>query len=449
MDTDAIDEPRHRGRCSRCSTRSPGCATSATWRRSSASSSGSAAHGLFGSYVDTDDRNSDRYLFHIVQGGLGLPDESLLPRRQVRRDPREVRRLPHPAARRSASHADAGRRGRDGPRRSTPGWPPGHWERAETRDVQKTYNLTHRSTSSRRCARPSTGTPTSPTSAAPTRRIAEVVRPAAVVPRAPLRRCSTRSPIEDWRDVAAQPRAARPRRRTSPTTSSRPTSTSTAAPSTAPPSCAPAGSAASRFVEGAIGEAVGKEYVARHFPPRVQGDDGRPGRQPARGLPRARSPALDWMTEETKQRAYEKLDTFRPKIGYPEKFRDYSALEVTPDDLIGNVAGGRGVRDRPRSSRKIGSPVDRDEWFMLPQTVNAYYNPGTNEICFPAGHPAEAVLQPRRRPGRELRRHRRGDRPRDRPRLRRPGRAVRRRRQPQRLVDRRRQGRLRGEVARR
>ena len=86
---------------------------------------------------------------------------------------------------------------------------------------------------------------------------------------------------------------------------------------------------------------------------------------------------------------------------------------------------------------------------MLPQTVNAYYNPGTNEICFPAGHPAEAVLQPRRPAGRELRRHRRGDRPRDRPRLRRPGRAVRRRRQPQRLVDAGRQGGVRGEVARR
>ena len=94
--------------------------------------------------------------------------------------------------------------------------------------------------------------------------------------------------------------------------------------------------------------------------------------------------ALDWMGEETKQRAYEKLDTFRPKIGYPEKFRDYSALEVSPDDLLGNVAAAAAF-ETDRQLRKIGSPVDRDEWFMLPQTVNAYYNPGTNEICFPAG----------------------------------------------------------------
>ena len=90
------------------------------------------------------------------------------------------------------------------------------------------------------------------------------------------------------------------------------------------------------------------------------------------------------MGEETKQRAYEKLETFRPKIGYPEKFRDYSGLQVSPDDLLGNVAAASAF-ETDRQLHKIGSPVDRDEWFMLPQTVNAYYNPGTNEICFPAG----------------------------------------------------------------
>jgi endothelin-converting enzyme/putative endopeptidase len=93
---------------------------------------------------------------------------------------------------------------------------------------------------------------------------------------------------------------------------------------------------------------------------------------------------LDWMGEDTKQRAYEKLRTFRPKIGYPDKFRDYSALEVDPADLLGNVARASAF-ETDRQLNKIGSPVDRDEWLMLPQTVNAYYNPGINEICFPAG----------------------------------------------------------------
>jgi endothelin-converting enzyme/putative endopeptidase len=93
------------------------------------------------------------------------------------------------------------------------------------------------------------------------------------------------------------------------------------------------------------------------------------------------------MSEETKQRAYEKLDLFRSKIGYPAQFRDYSALEFTPDDLLGNVAAANAFETR-RQLAKIGAPVDRDEWLMLPQTVNAYYRPGMNEICFPA-----AILQ--------------------------------------------------------
>ncbi len=152
------------------------------------------------------------------------------------------------------------------------------------------------------------------------------------------------------------------------------------------------------LVEGAIGEAVGREYVARHFPPssKAQMDE-----LVANLLEAYRQSItdLDWMGEETKRRAFEKLDTFRPKIGYPEKFRDYSALHASSDDLLGNVAAAAAF-ETDRQLRKIGSPVDRDEWFMLPQTVNAYYNPGTNEICFPAGilqkpffspdaHPAE------------------------------------------------------------
>ena len=182
------------------------------------------------------------------------------------------------------------------------------------------------------------------------------------------------------------------------------------------------------------------------LPADVQGDDGRAGRQPGRGLPPARSSALDWMTEETKQRAYDKLDTFRPKIGYPEKFRDYSAL----DDLARRPArqrrGGVGVRDRPparaRSARR--STATSGSCCRRPSTPTTTPAPTRS-----ASRPR--ILQPPffapdADAGRELRRHRRRHRPRDRPRLRRPGRAVRRRRQPQRLVDRRRQGRLRGEV---
>ncbi len=94
--------------------------------------------------------------------------------------------------------------------------------------------------------------------------------------------------------------------------------------------------------------------------------------------------ALDWMSEETKQRAFTKLEKFTPKIGYPKTFRDYSALTVVRGDLLANVQAAS-VFETDRQLDKLGGPVDRDEWHMLPQTVNAYYNPGTNEICFPAG----------------------------------------------------------------
>jgi endothelin-converting enzyme/putative endopeptidase len=137
------------------------------------------------------------------------------------------------------------------------------------------------------------------------------------------------------------------------------------------------------FVEGAVGEAVGRAYVERYFPPLAK--------QLMQELVanlleayRRNIAALDWMGEETKQRAFRKLDTFRPKIGYPDKWRDYSALEVSADDLLGN-ARAVAAFDTDYELAKIGSPVDRDEWHMLPHQVNAYYNPGFNEICFPAG----------------------------------------------------------------
>src|SRR5680860_425150 len=93
------------------------------------------------------------------------------------------------------------------------------------------------------------------------------------------------------------------------------------------------------------------------------------------------------MTEETRARALEKLDKFTPKIGYPVKWRDYSTLSVTPSDLISNVRSANEFEFQ-RELGKIGKPLDRDEWFMTPQTINAYYNPGFNEIVFPA-----AILQ--------------------------------------------------------
>ncbi|HEY0247137.1 MAG TPA: M13-type metalloendopeptidase [Gryllotalpicola sp.] len=140
------------------------------------------------------------------------------------------------------------------------------------------------------------------------------------------------------------------------------------------------------FVESGMGEAVGREYVARHFPEesKTQMDELVAN---LIGAYRDSIRSLGWMGEETRQRALEKLDKFTPKIGYPAKWRDYSALAVDPGDLLGNVHAIAAF-EFDRELGKIGRPLDRDEWFMTPQTINAYYNPGFNEIVFPA-----AILQ--------------------------------------------------------
>jgi putative endopeptidase len=140
------------------------------------------------------------------------------------------------------------------------------------------------------------------------------------------------------------------------------------------------------MIEGSLGEAVGKVYVQQYFPAEAK---ARMEKLVANLIEAYRISIneLAWMSPETKVKALEKLGKFRPKIGYPDKWRDYSALKTTSDDLYGNV--GRVVKfQRDHELSKIGKPVDRDEWFMAPQTVNAYYNPVMNEIVFPA-----AILQ--------------------------------------------------------
>jgi putative endopeptidase len=141
------------------------------------------------------------------------------------------------------------------------------------------------------------------------------------------------------------------------------------------------------LVQGVLGEAVGKVYVERHFPP-THKDKMTVLVANLVAAYRESISALAWMGEETRAKALAKLDAFTPKIGYPVKWRDYSALTLTADDLVGNVRRASAF-EQDRELAKIGRPLDRDEWFMTPQTVNAYYNPGMNEIVFPA-----AILQP-------------------------------------------------------
>ena len=136
-----------------------------------------------------------------------------------------------------------------------------------------------------------------------------------------------------------------------------------------------------------LGDAVGKVYVARHFKPEAKAAMDALVENLRKAL-RQNIDNLDWMGAATKEEAYKKLESFRPKIGYPTKWRDYSSVTIVPDNFMANVLALRQYYTNDQN-RRLGTVPDRDEWFMTPHTVNAYYNATFNEIVFPA-----AILQP-------------------------------------------------------
>ena len=144
---------------------------------------------------------------------------------------------------------------------------------------------------------------------------------------------------------------------------------------------------AAKVIDGALGEALGKMYVERHFPPAAA---ARMSELIAnlRAVFRDRLSRLEWMGPATRQEALRKFDRFSEKVGHPRAFRDYAGLEVRRDDLLGNVLRANAFESR-RELGRVGKAVDRSEWHMTPQTVNAYFSPPLNEIVFPAG-----ILQP-------------------------------------------------------
>ena len=334
--------------------------------------------GLFGSYIDADDRNSDRYVMFVTQGGLGLPDEAYYREEKYS----EIRakylayleRMLELAGRDQA--ADLAQGILDLETRLAAG----HWERAATRDVIKTYNLM--SGDELRALAPSfdwdawiDGVGGSADTMAEV-----VVRQPSYLQH--LEGVLNETPIEAWRPwLQVKALRASAAYLSSPFVEANFDFYGRTLSGT--PELRARWKRGVALVEGALGEAVGREYVARHFPPESKAQMDELVANLLEAYRRSIAD-LDWMSEETKQRAFDKLDKFRPKIGYPDEFRDYSALEVSADDLLGNVLASAAF-ETDRQLRKIGAPVDRDEWFMLPQTVNAYYNPGTNEICFPAG----------------------------------------------------------------
>ncbi len=141
------------------------------------------------------------------------------------------------------------------------------------------------------------------------------------------------------------------------------------------------------LVKGSMGEALGQQYVAKYFPPEAKAEADKLVKNIIAAMDQ-RLGSLEWMAPETRTKAREKLAAFTPKIGFPDKWRDYSALKMSRDDLMSNVIASARF-EYQRNVGKLGKPIDRGEWFMTPMEINAYANPPMNEIVFPA-----AILQP-------------------------------------------------------
>jgi putative endopeptidase len=331
-------------------------------------------------FVDNDPGDPERYLVFVEQGGIGLPDESYY--REERFAPIREKYLAHLERMFGLAKLDdpAGRARRVFDLETEIA--ANHWTNVDSRDSQKTYNLK----------------PWADVAAAASVDL-DVWRDAMGVPAGAFDELVVRQPdfvegvgrlltddrLPAWRDWLAWQVV-----RSSAAYLSKDFVEANfdfyGRTLTGTPELRERWKRGVSFVEGAMGEAVGRIYVERHFPPAAKEAMDELVANLVEAY-RQSIAGLDWMGEETRAKALDKLEKFTPKIGYPVKWRDYSTLQVSADDLIGNVRATAEFEFQ-RQLGKIGKPIDRDEWFMTPQTINAYYNPGFNEIVFPA-----AILQ--------------------------------------------------------
>lgn len=336
--------------------------------------SGALAH-----YVDTDSKNSQRYLMHVAQGGLGLPDESYY--REDRYADIRASYTDHIGRMFALAGLDLD------PARVVAletALAAGHWDVVKRRDADLTYNLI--TLDSLVADHPQfdwTGWITA--TGATTEQWSEIVvrQPSFLDVFA---RLWADESLDDWKAWATW-RVLRARA---------PYLTSAIVDEnfafygrelTGTREIRARWKRGVSLVQDLLGEAVGKIYVEQHFPAEAK-TRMQVLVENLKEAYRQSITDLEWMSPETRAAALRKLDKFTPKVGYPDKWRDYPAVTVTAGDLVGNYRSGYAA-EYDRDLAKLGGPVDRDEWFMTPQTVNAYYNPGMNEIVFPA-----AILQP-------------------------------------------------------
>ena len=339
--------------------------------------------GIFNGYVDNDPGNPERYIFNLIQGGLGLPDE------EYYRDEKhaEIRDAYVPflaqlftIAGYSAAEADAAAQKVMAFETELATH---HWTTVDSRDAEKTYNLTN-------FAHLKQLTPTFDwelflKGADLDAKVFEetvVMMPSFFTGLASVYNGDNLETIKHWLKIRV---------------------INSMAPYlhselvnirfefygkklSGTPELRVRWKRAVGIVEDSLGEAIGQVYVEQHYPREAKAKMDELVGWLVEAY-RESITNLEWMSSETKTKALVKLDKFDTQIGYPKKWRDYSSLEIDRNDLVGNV---RRVSEfvLRREMAKIGRPIDRDEWFMTPQTVNAYYNPGFNQIVFPA-----AILQ--------------------------------------------------------
>lgn len=344
-----------------------------------------ARHGIGGlvhPYVNTDNRDASRYLVYLEQGGIGLPDESYY------REPE------HESVR--AAYRDHVERMLDLAGQPDPGGAAdrvvaletrlasAHWDKVTNRDPVKTYTLLD--ADGLRELTPGFDWPAhlGAMGADPSVLEPVVVRQPSFL--AALARSLTEVSVDDWRDwlrwqVVHDWAPYLPQAFVDENFAFYGRILSGV------PDLRERWKRGVTLVEQALGEGVGQLYVERHFPPHAKAEMERLVTHLVTAFGEAFD-RLEWMGEATRAQARAKLAAFTPKIGHPDTWRDYSTLEIAADDLVGNVRRAAAF-ELDRNLAKLGGPVDRGEWFMTPQTVNAYYNPGLNEIVFPA-----AILQP-------------------------------------------------------
>jgi putative endopeptidase len=336
--------------------------------------------GLFRIFVRTDSKKSDQYIAYIDQGGLGLPNESYY--REPKYDGIRKAYVTHIGKMLSLANIPNAEQAAAKVMAIETAIAKGHWDNVRTRDADKTYTKLSRG----QLMSLVNGLDLDPWFVGiGGQEIKEVVvrEPSFM---SELAKTIDRFSIEDWKTYltwhvvnARAPLLSEPFVMENFEFFSK-TLLGT-------PEIQPRWKRGVALVEGALGQAIGRLYAERYFPAEAK--------ERMKALVanlieayRIDIQALDWMSAETKTKALEKLAKFTSKIGYPDKWRDYSKLVINRDDLIGNQRRAAEFALDYQLS-KLGKPVDRTEWTMTPQTVNAYYNAGMNEIVFPA-----AILQP-------------------------------------------------------